>query len=262
VSRDVAEYNGIKYSLQPHGLRSKLWVAFAFFVVAFGGALAIMSPASANPTDPPGQCYVAVPDPSQPSPTPSPPLTIPSPTACPTAPPPVTVTTTITVASPSPSPVLTTVTKQVTIYVDKTTTRTETVTITPSPSAAPTSKAGTTALPSRTPDPPVLKLASNEGSLVVWGVITVGVVGAFLALLGFLGIVRNRRQQPPGRHAVDNSETTMIPVVRSSKDDHSVDDYADGEYDPALGGYAGESFDETREMPALDTDTKPMPPVE
>jgi hypothetical protein len=162
----------------------------------------------------------------------------------------------------SPSPVFTTVTKQVTVYVDKTTTRTETVTITPSPTAPPTSKAGVTALPSRTPDPPAMKLTSGGGSLVWWGVATIGLIGLILAVLGIVGVIRSRQQQPPGRHSVDNSETTLIPVVRGGPDDHSVDDYADGEYDPALGGHAGESYDETTEMPTLDTDTKPMPPVE
>lgn len=49
-SKAVTEYKGIKYSLQPHGLKSKLWMAFATFVAAFGGALAVASPAEGAAT--------------------------------------------------------------------------------------------------------------------------------------------------------------------------------------------------------------------
>ena len=41
----VAEYFGIKYSLRPHGWKSRLLYSFFSFVLAFGGALAIASPA-------------------------------------------------------------------------------------------------------------------------------------------------------------------------------------------------------------------------
>lgn len=46
----VTEYKGIKYSLQPHGLKSRAMVLFFSFVLAFGGAFAVASPAQAAGT--------------------------------------------------------------------------------------------------------------------------------------------------------------------------------------------------------------------
>lgn len=245
MSRDVAEYDGIKYSLQPHGLKSRLISAFAFFVVAFGGALALASPAQADPTDPLGKCYVAVamsPQPTSPSPSPA---TTPSPTAC----------STVTVPGPT-----VTVIKTKTVYLTKTETQTVTVTVTPLP--PPTKTADPTL--TTTPDPSFSTTASGSGdsSLASWGVGVVGVAGLTLLGIGVYGLTRRRRYQ--GAHQADNSETTMIPAVRS-------DEYSVSDYDPNLGGHAGESYrgepfpDETAVLPAVKddgTDTKPMPKVE
>ena len=50
MRKTVSTYKGIKYSLQPHGLRSKLLVAFAFFVGSFA-VFVLGSPAdAANPS--------------------------------------------------------------------------------------------------------------------------------------------------------------------------------------------------------------------
>jgi len=261
--KDVTEHMGVKYSLQPHGLRSKLLYVFALFVVAFGGALALASPAQADPTDPPGQCYVAV----VVTPTPSPPAspsTTPSPTTCPV---PVTTTTTVTAppvtmtvtAPPVTTKITVTVTKQQIVTIDQTQTQTQTVTITPSESPS-----STASVPQRTPDPTLSPVSHDAGSLVGWGLTTVGVIGAILVTIGLIGVVRGRQARNIGRHHVDNSATTMIPVVRRNEDDYNVDDYGHGDYDPALGGRAGE----TMRMPAVesdasgDADTKPQSPVQ
>lgn len=47
VSKVVTEHKGVKYSLQPHGLKSRLMTALAVFVVALGGAMLAASPAQA-----------------------------------------------------------------------------------------------------------------------------------------------------------------------------------------------------------------------
>lgn len=154
----------------------------------------------------------------------------------------------IATITPSPVAVLKTVIK--------------TVTVTPSPDPYPTegpdpSHASSDQPTVSTQDPsptsdPTEGTHSTKPTLAGYGIATVGVVGVILVILGVAGIARKRRA--PGRHSVDNSETTMMPAVEG--DDHDMSDYGPGAaYDPALGGYAGESRYEQGD------DTEPQPPV-
>ncbi len=45
MNRDVTEHDGIKYSLQPHGISTKVICAFFTFVLKFGAAFSVVAPA-------------------------------------------------------------------------------------------------------------------------------------------------------------------------------------------------------------------------
>lgn len=247
----ITDYEGIKYSLQPHGLRSKILYALAAFVVAFGGALAFALPAEAAPGD--VTCFVETSPSVDPSASPTPtdtPTSVLSPTACPT----VTQVVTVTVSGPT---VTVTKTDTKTVHVTEKVTVTETVTSTPT---APIEGAAPT--PSLTPTPVPVSKGSGDSSLVGWGVGTAGVAGAVLITVGAIGIIRSRRKNT-GRHHVDNSETQMMPTIPGGSvrtiypdDGYDISDYGpDADYDPALGGHAGETHQN-------EVDTEQIPPVE
>jgi hypothetical protein len=149
------------------------------------------------------------------------------------------------------------------IVVTKTIVKTVTVTpdfglsdLSPSPSHASSDQpAVSTQDPSPSSSPTDMVAASNTSTLVGYGIATVGIVGVTLVILGVAGIARRRRA--PGKHSVNNSETTVMPAIHGD-DDYDMTDYGpSAPYDPSLGGYAGES----RRLDQGD-DTKPMPPVE
>lgn len=250
MNRDVTEYDGIKYSLQPHGIRSKLVYAFFTFVLTFGAALAVMTPAYADPTDPPGTCYVAVEASPQPTEwTEASPATTPKPTTCPTTPTPSTTTVIQNVNVPGPT-VYITRTEVQTIYV------TETVATTPSPAASTTPSINWTPVPSHTPAP--VAQVEDEGTSGLWiaGVIVAAVSGIGLMIIGVVGIMRRRqpKEDYQARHASDG-ETQVMPAVED-------DEYSVSDYDPNLGGYAGDTYNdqaETAEFPAVTDDTEETP---
>jgi hypothetical protein len=229
MDRVVTEYQGTKYSLQPHGPKSKLMIAFSLFVVAFGGALLAASPAQATN----GEVFCSV---ETTPPTPQAPMI--SPTPCPS---PVTIT--VTVSGP-------------TVFVTKTVTKTSYITkevmVTPTedisvPSSSPVSSS--TPQPSYTPLPLDTSPTSTPGksSLMGWGIAMAAIGGTVLVILGVAGMTRRRRYS--GAHHVD-TPTQIMP------DEHSVSDYNPnaGGYDPALGGHAGETYQ-------AGTDTQEMPPA-
>lgn len=159
-----------------------------------------------------------------------------------------------------PGPVVT-VTKVVTVTVPETSSG-PTETASPSPSLGTT----TTMTPQRIPTPSFQPAAADGdgggSNLVGWGIGTAGVAGLALAVAGAVGIARSRRHrmaeaaaedsEPGGRHRVDNSATQLVPTV---DDGYDMSDYGpDAAYGPALGGYAGESYQAG--------DTEPLPPVE
>lgn len=285
MSRVVTSYKGIKYSLQPHGLRSRLLIAFFVFVVAFGGALLNATAAQADPT--PGTCFVAV----VVTPTPADgasPSTTPSPVDCPATPPPVTVTVTDTVTA--------TVTVTKTVFSTKTvyaapvaagktcaqighrvhrgdpdyTTKLDTdgdgigceaypeSVIIKAPVVTPTPTASATPQPSHTPPPlldeqPVENETASHSSLWGWGIAVAAIGGGILTVMGVAGLTRRRRYQ--GAHHVDPTATQVIPAVKGD-DGYSISDYnpSGGGYDPALGGSAGSTYQGGQ-------DTAEMPPV-
>ena len=149
----------------------------------------------------------------------------------------------------------------------------KTVTVTPRPEAVfvPT----TEPLNTKTFDPvsespfpfPTLEtsLAAGAGgnSIAGWGAAVALITGTGLLAVGIIGVMRRRKYQ--GAHSTDG-ETQVMPAVQGD-DDYGVGDYdpSSNDYDPALGGYAGESYQEghdTEETPTVNTDTKPIPPVE
>lgn len=247
----ITKYHGVKYSLRPHGLKSRLivfkrsvLVGVSAFIVAFGGALLAASPAQGNP----GDCFVevsATPQGASPSYSPAPNSTL-----CLAPPPTVTVTVTQTVtASALPAQTVTeTVTAMATVMKTVVVTETETKTVTETVEAKPTQSAPVTpkpsAIPSKTPSPSPVA-GSGKGSLVPWGIGVAGLTGAGLAIAGIVGIVKRRRYQ--GSHAVYDDDEYYSPEGYDS-----VGISSDYKYDP----------DDTTVIPSVPTDTQVIPKVE
>jgi hypothetical protein len=247
VSKAVTEYQGAKYSLQPHGLKSKLLGLFAAFVVAFGGALLAASPAQASVGE--VSCVVEV-SPADLTTTPTTTAVV-SPTPCSPALtlPPVTITTTVTVTITGPK-VFVTKTETKTAYVTEEVTATTKSAIPVSSVPAPP----TTPKPSYTPPPLETSPASSgsdASSLTTVGIVMASIGGTALLGIGVIGMTRRRYQ---GAHHA-GSDTQVMPIV--SPDEHTVSDYSPsaGEYDPALGGHAGETYQRSQE-------TVELPPTE
>lgn len=251
MDRSVTEYHGIKYSLQTHGPKSRLMMALAFFVAAFGGTLLATTSASADDDVVAG----VIPSISAP---PLPELTLfPSPSSSPTP-----------EATPAPAPAVT-----VTVTVTKTVTRTVTATSEPQalgpplgPIVAPTTPEPSFA-PSAAFQSTMSKASSESGSsLIGWGFTVIGVGALLLIGLGVAGIVKRRRYNP--RHSADAS-TEEIPAI-PDVDEYNIKDYDPklGDYDPALGSnsesHPDSSF-KTAHLPRVEDDpgnTKSLPKVE
>lgn len=255
----ITEYHGVKYSLRPHGLKSRLIVlkrsaliGVAAFIVALGSALLAATPAQAAP----GDCFVEV------IVTDSNGRTSPSnsPTTCAAAAAPpaatVTVTATETVTAAALPAVTVTETAMSTVTETALVTQTETKTTSVTVEVPVTVTTTVTAQdnpptisaiprPSRTPDPIALKPSlagdsggAGDGGLAWWGIAVAIVLGIGLAVVGFVGIIKNRRRaQYQGSHAAAEEEE---PTIRSSG------------YDP----------DATGVIPAVSSDTKVFPRVE
>jgi hypothetical protein len=237
----ITEYHGVKYSLRPHGLKSRaivfkrsVLVGVAAFIVALGSALLAASPAQGSP----GDCFIevsAIPPGASPSYSPAPNSTL-----CLALPAPSTVTTTVTqivTASALPAQTITeTVTATATVMKTVVVTETETQTVTETVEAKPAQSATTTlkpnATPSRTPGPtPSLAADEGENSLLPWGLGVTVFLGTGLVAVGFVGVIRRRRYQ--GSHVAD-------------------EEYESYKYDP----------DDTTVIPVVSTDTKMIPKVE
>lgn len=248
MNRVVTEHNGIKYSLQPHGLKSRLLVAFFIFVVAFGGALLVVTSTQADANSP----RTVVSD--TPTVMPASPTSTPAPSSTPTLgmAPAATVTVTKTVF------MTTTVTK--TVFVTKTKDYVEAQTfVYAKPSSTPTSTPKPTPTPTQASSPSVDTTGEDlppvqHNPLRVLGIFSAVAVGAVLMAMGISGVVKRRSYQ--GSHHIDSSPAQVMPVV-AKDDDYSISDYnpnTDG-HDPALGGYAGESYHNG-------SSTEELPPVE
>ena len=224
----ITKYDGVKYSLRPHGLKSRAivfkrsaLVAAAAFIVAFGGALMAASPAGADPL-PCASDTSASPSASSEPPSPSPSAQ---------------ATCSVTVTQ--------TVTETVTATVIKTMVATETdtetvfftVTASPSPSAS-AKPSASPSRPSKTPDPsPVAAGGTGSNNLRAWGLVVATLSGTGLLVVGLAGIVKRRRYQAV--HAAPEDEEDYYP--QSSYEYHQ---------------------DDTAVIPTVSTDTKVIPKVE
>lgn len=231
----IDDYKGIRRSLQPHGLRSRLIVILASFVITFGGALLLASPANAEET---------------PSPTPPP---------TETATPAVTATPTPSV-TPDPVFVTVTVTETKVVTVTKTINNTKTVTQVVTVPAPPVEsppwaqspdvlgESSGPETPSTTPTPPQGKADDGDdvSALVPVGLGLLAVGGTGLVIVGAVGRSRKRRERSDykAQHAAD--------------DDHNVDDYNPDLYSQEV------PLDETAIQPEVhgDEPTSELPKTE
>lgn len=222
MNKNVAEYHGIKYSLQPNGMKSRLWIALAFFVTVFGGTLLVSTSVSAADGD-------VVDDPSS-STSPSPGLASPSSEPSPSP-----------VATPAPVPAAT-----VTVTITKTVVKTVTVSAESTLALAPplgpmvapvTATPGPSHTPSVMPQPTMTPASSEEegSSLAGWALAVVSISALVLLGAGLARVVKRRRYPP--RHLADNTTTETITPI-PNVDSYNVRDYdpSSGDYDPALGG--------------------------
>ena len=228
----ITKYDGVKYSLRPHGLKSRAivfkrtaLVSAAAFIVAFGSALLAVGPAEGAA---PGDCHVEVSRSPTDSPTPS---YSPAPCFTPQASP-------STVTAPAETITITaTVIK--TMVVTEVDTETVFVTVTASPSPSASAKpSASPSRPSRTSDPsPVAAEGIGGNNLRAWGLVVATLSGTGLLVVGLAGIVRRRRYQAV--HAAPEDEEDYYP--QSGYEYHQ---------------------DDTAAIPTVSTDTKVIPKVE
>lgn len=230
MGKVVSEFNGVKKSLQPHGLKSKLIVATTLFVAAFGGALAVVFPVQA----------------AEPTPTPSAsvsssPSYVPQPTVIYT-PSPVVVYVTKVVKVPVPGPT-TVIIKTVVVTADPPTKTTKTASPKKSVLVS-TSAPKTSASPTLISEP-----ISDEdnNSLVFLGIGVVGLIGVAFIGLGVAGIIKSRRRvgrhrsdAGPGQH--DVSDYGLQNISTDTVQFEAYDSFGGAIPSSNLGGTPGSSY--------------------